>query len=69
LEGEHIPKIARLLGIVDFFDAVTSPRPHRPALTVRSSIQMMEKMAGEIFDPDFFHALVDLYKDQGKEVP
>ena len=64
LKGSSIPKIARLLAVADFFDAVTSARPHRPALTIGSGIKMMEQLAGEIFDQNMFNILVKLFKDQ-----
>ncbi len=67
LEGEQIPPIARLLAVADFFDAVTSARPHRPALTISSCFQMMGKLAGKIFDRDLFNTLVELYKDEMDE--
>ncbi|MBN2325420.1 MAG: HD domain-containing protein [Spirochaetes bacterium] len=69
LTDREIPKIAKVLAVADFFDAVTSARPHRPALTVESAFQMMEKLAGKIFDKKLFEALVSIYKqeiDQGE---
>jgi HD-GYP domain-containing protein (c-di-GMP phosphodiesterase class II) len=64
LKGTKIPKIARLLAVADFFDAVTSARPHRPALTIGSAIKMMENLVGEIFEKRFYEILVKLFKDQ-----
>ncbi|MBA7532894.1 hypothetical protein ES705_25124 [subsurface metagenome] len=64
LKGDEIPLIAKLIAVADFFDAVTSPRPHRPALTFGSCLRMMEKLAGKIFDRKIFNILVGLYKDQ-----
>ena len=63
LKGKSIPKIARLLAIADFFDAVTSARPHRPALTIGSGIRMMENLVNELFDPELFRVLFDQYKE------
>jgi len=64
LKGKSIPKIARLLAIADFFDAVTSARPHRPALTIGSGIRMMENLVNELFDPELFRVLFDQYKER-----
>ena len=64
LKGEAIPLIARVLAVADFFDAITSSRPYRPALTIGSGIKMMEKLAGDIFDRNIFEILKKLYKDQ-----
>lgn len=64
LQKDGIPKIARLLAVADFFDAVTSARPHRPALTVGSGIRMLEQLAGDIFDLNMFKILVEIYREQ-----
>jgi putative nucleotidyltransferase with HDIG domain len=64
LKGTKIPMIARLLAVADFFDAVTSARPHRPALTIGSAIKMMEKLVGEIFEKRYYDILLKLFKDQ-----
>lgn len=64
LTGPDIPKVAKVLAVADFFDAVTSARPHRPALTVESAISMMEKLAGKIFDRELFAALVSIFEQE-----
>jgi diguanylate cyclase (GGDEF)-like protein/putative nucleotidyltransferase with HDIG domain len=51
LSGEQIPLGARILTVVDCFDALTSPRPYRPALSTEDAIQMMRDDAGKAFDP------------------
>jgi len=62
LTGEEIPIIAKVLAVADFFDAVTSARPHRPALTIDSAFKMMGKLAGKIFDRKIFEILISLYE-------
>ena len=64
LDGEDIPLIARVLAVADFFDAVTSVRPHRPALTIKAALGMMGKLAGDVFDMNIFNILVEIQKDQ-----
>lgn len=56
--------IAKVLAVADFFDAVTSARPHRPALTIDSAFKMMGKLAGKIFDRDIFEILISLYENR-----
>jgi putative nucleotidyltransferase with HDIG domain len=63
LESDSIPLIARILAVADVFDAVTSTRPHRPALSLGSCFEMMREMAGTMFDQQIFDILVGLYKD------
>ena len=49
--GERIPLEARVLGVADAFDAMTSHRAYRPALSVDSALAEVERCAGTQFDP------------------
>lgn len=51
LRGEAIPLTARIFAIADVFDALTSERPYKDAMTVRESIAQLQQGAGEHFDP------------------
>jgi HD-GYP domain-containing protein (c-di-GMP phosphodiesterase class II) len=51
LRGRAIPAEARLLGIADAFDAMTSARPYRHALTHDRALQEIDACAGTQFDP------------------
>jgi putative two-component system response regulator len=42
LRGEEIPLLARVLQIADVFDALTSPRPYKPALPVSEALRIMD---------------------------
>ena len=59
LSGERIPLEARLLGVADAFDAMTSARAYRPALTVEQALVALERCAGSQFDPELAQAFVD----------
>lgn len=57
LSGESIPIGGRIIAICDTYDAMTSDRPYRKALTDEAAIAELQKMAGSQFDPrlvDFF---------------
>jgi diguanylate cyclase (GGDEF)-like protein/putative nucleotidyltransferase with HDIG domain len=61
LRGEQIPIGARVLSVVDCFDALTSERPYRTALSADAAIRLLQEGAGKAFDPaivDAFTALV-----------
>ena len=60
--GEEIPIGARILGVVDAFDAMTSDRPYRPALSVEIAVQELEKGSGKQFDPDITEVFIKLIK-------
>jgi diguanylate cyclase (GGDEF)-like protein/PAS domain S-box-containing protein len=51
LKGEDIPLECRILGIVDAYDAMTSDRPHRGALTHEEALDELRRWAGVQFDP------------------
>jgi putative two-component system response regulator len=43
LRGEQIPLLARILQVADVFDALISPRPYKPALSVEDALRVMEE--------------------------
>lgn len=62
LEADEIPLSAQLVGIADFFDSLTTNRPHRAAMSVRHALSTMEAGVGRSFSLDLwrvFEAAVD----------
>jgi len=51
LRGEQIPIGARVLSVADCFDALTSGRPYRPAISRDAAIGVLKAEAGKAFDP------------------
>jgi putative nucleotidyltransferase with HDIG domain len=51
LGGEAIPLQVRILSVADVFDALTSDRPYRQAMSVAEATEMIEREAGRQFDP------------------
>jgi putative nucleotidyltransferase with HDIG domain len=61
LKGEEIPMVARIIGIADTFDAMTTNRPYQNAMTLEYVLAKMNSMSGSRFDPvvmDAFNAAV-----------
>ncbi|MBI2569014.1 MAG: HD domain-containing protein [Candidatus Schekmanbacteria bacterium] len=52
LKGKEIPLEARILTIVDAFDAMTTTRPYSPALPVSRALQRLRQLEGIMFDPE-----------------
>jgi putative nucleotidyltransferase with HDIG domain len=52
LRGEAIPIGARVLAIVDCYDALTSDRPYRRALSHSRAVAMIHEGRGTMYDPD-----------------
>jgi HD-GYP domain-containing protein (c-di-GMP phosphodiesterase class II) len=62
LEGKQIPMVARIIGVADTFDAMTTNRPYQKAMSLTYVTDKMKAMAGTRFDPvvvDAFTAAVD----------
>ena len=51
LKGEQIPMVARIIGVADTFDAMTTNRPYQQAMTLDYVIAKMRSMSGSRFDP------------------
>jgi HD-GYP domain-containing protein (c-di-GMP phosphodiesterase class II) len=57
LAGEAIPLSARIVGVADVFDCLTTSRPYRPALTVSEALDVLQSRAGTQFDPHVVETL------------
>jgi putative two-component system response regulator len=51
LAGEDIPIAARIMAVVDAYDALTSDRPYRKRLSEGQALQILKQEAGKQFDP------------------
>ena len=51
LMGTDIPIGARILSVVDCFDALTSDRPYRRSLSEREAIEILLRRRGNMYDP------------------
>jgi putative nucleotidyltransferase with HDIG domain len=60
LSGEHIPLGARILTVVDCFDAVTSDRPYRRRMTDEEAIDILRGRSGNMYDPRVVEAFIAL---------
>jgi HD-GYP domain-containing protein (c-di-GMP phosphodiesterase class II) len=68
LQGPEIPLEGRLLAVADAFDAMTSPRPYRHALTYERAIVELGSCAGTQFDPELTELFVDVWSGQADAV-
>jgi len=51
LKGEAIPLVARIISVVDFYDATRCDRPYRKGMTREESLALLRKMTLSAFDP------------------
>src|SRR4051794_24312170 len=62
LKGEEIPLGARILQVVDCFDALTSDRPYRRRLGDEQSLNILRERRGSMYDPAIVDAFIADYK-------
>ena len=62
LKGESIPLAARIIGVADAFDAMTSERPYRRPLSRKEALSELTKNAGTQFDPSIVKAFFKILK-------
>ncbi|MGL4344333.1 MAG: bifunctional diguanylate cyclase/phosphohydrolase [Cellulosilyticaceae bacterium] len=71
LKGEEIPFLARMLTVVDSYDAMTSNRLYNKSKTMQEAIEEIERCKGTQFDPQIAELFIKMLKerqDKGKEI-
>ncbi|MFC1978507.1 GAF and HD-GYP domain-containing protein [Chloroflexota bacterium] len=58
LKGDSIPQGARILAVIDTFDAMTSDRPYRSALSTQEAVDELHKLAGIQWDPKIVESFI-----------
>lgn len=59
-KGEEIPYLARILTVVDSFDAMTSNRPYNSIKTYEEAVEEIIRCSGTQFDPDIAKAFAEV---------
>jgi HD-GYP domain-containing protein (c-di-GMP phosphodiesterase class II) len=62
LKKEEIPIESRIIFIADAFDAMTSNRSYRKAISVEDAINELKKSAGREFDPEIVNIACDIFE-------
>jgi response regulator RpfG family c-di-GMP phosphodiesterase len=69
LRGDRIPLLARLISIPDCFDALTTSRAYRAALSTEEALDLLRAGAGSQFEPAFIRAFLALAPALVREAP
>jgi response regulator RpfG family c-di-GMP phosphodiesterase len=69
LKAGNVPFYARLVSVVDAFDAMTSGRTYRAALPVDKALSELNANIGTQFDPDVVAAFVSAYSGSPSSLP
>ncbi|MDP2318184.1 MAG: HD domain-containing protein [Acidobacteriota bacterium] len=71
LRGTTIPLGARILSVVDCFDALTSDRPYRPKLSSDEALKVIIERRGSMYDPvvvDTFAANIERLEESARDL-
>jgi PAS domain S-box-containing protein/putative nucleotidyltransferase with HDIG domain len=65
LKGDEVLLEARILGVADVVEAISSHRPYRPALGTDAALEEISKNKGILYDPKVVDACLKLFKEKG----
>ncbi len=65
LKGDEILLEAKIIGIADVVEAMSSHRPYRPALGIDKALEEISKNKGILYDPEVVDACIKLFKEKG----
>lgn len=63
LKGRDIPFLARILAVVDSFDAMTSHRPYNKRKTYEEAVEELKKCSGTQFDPEVVESFIEIVQE------
>jgi HD-GYP domain-containing protein (c-di-GMP phosphodiesterase class II) len=64
LRGKDILLEARILGVADVFEAMTSHRPYRPTLGIENATYELYQNSGILYDGDVVEACLRIFKNR-----
>src|SRR3954471_14842544 len=67
LKAEEIPLGARILSVVDYFDALMSERPYHKAMRLEAAMGLLRQEAGKALDPRVVQTFIDMYATLAEE--
>ncbi|MBA7585050.1 hypothetical protein ES708_27020 [subsurface metagenome] len=65
LKGDKILLEAKIIGVADVVEAMSSHRPYRPALGVDKALEEISQNKGILYDPEVVNVCIKLFKEKG----
>lgn len=65
LKGDKILLEAKIIGVADVVEAMSSHRPYRPALGIDAALEEISQNRGILYDPEVVDACLKLFKEKG----
>ncbi|GAG95166.1 unnamed protein product, partial [marine sediment metagenome] len=66
LKGDEIMFEAKIMGVADVVEAMSSHRPYRPALGIDKALEEITKNKGILYEPEVVNACIKLFKEKGQ---
>lgn len=66
LKGDQIPLFARIVGIADTFDAMTTKRVYRDEFDIEYALNEIRKNRGTQFDPEIANVFLSLFEENSQ---
>ncbi len=63
LQGENIPKLSRVLSIIDAYDVITHSRAYKPVQSRQEALREIANCAGKQFDPEISRVFIDIMEE------
>jgi HD-GYP domain-containing protein (c-di-GMP phosphodiesterase class II) len=67
LKGDEIPKMAQIIAVADNYDAMTSDRVYRKAMSREKAISIIKENSGKMFSPDVVEAFLQYTSIQNEK--
>jgi putative nucleotidyltransferase with HDIG domain len=65
LKADEIMIEAKILGVADVVEAMSSHRPYRPSLGIDAALEEIEKNKGKLYDPSVVDTCIEVFKEDG----
>ena len=69
LKGDAILLAARIIGVADVVETMSSHRPYRPGLGIEAALSEIERGRGSAYDPQVVDACLRLFREKGYQLP
>ncbi len=64
--GEEIPLAARIVHVVDVYDALVNSRVYKPAWSAEAALEELRRLAGQAFDPELVEPFGEVIAENGE---
>ncbi len=68
LKGTDIPRMARIIAVADAYDAMTTARPYRQAMSHADALLEIQRCSGSQFDPDIVRVFLEMMNSGGTDL-